>query len=402
MSGVGEGPLSRAEALANEALQKSNLGRYAEADSLFIRAAEQLGNDPLVARRLRNYRAIHQLNQGKADAALQELDKPVPKAAGEVDAATGRVIDPVAAKRLNSETKLGQQLNAQSDELLPAEKAAILDGQALQLRGTSLRLKGDLAQAATALRSADAKLEAIRNGRVASVIWMRAQILGDLAAIAEDQKDTGEADALYRQGVALVEANYPGSAALLNAKARLAGYLARTGQRATARGHVPRDRPLAARHQQPAAVVRATSFALCRPAADKRGDAAANRRDFRGDPADGPSRPCADPGGPRPRAQRRDRRRVAPVPPVGDAHPPGRARPDRARAACPTSPSPTPDDAGTRLRMVKAALDSSQKEQLATQSALGELPALPGGVRRGDSARRSPEDASSRAKPITG
>ena len=90
VSGVGEGPLSRSEALANEALQKSNLGRYAEADSLFIRAAEQLGNDPLVARRLRNYRAIHQLNQGKADAALQELDKPVPSAAGESRRCAGR------------------------------------------------------------------------------------------------------------------------------------------------------------------------------------------------------------------------------------------------------------------------------------------------------------------------
>ena len=43
VSNLGEGPLSRAEALANEALQKSNLGRYAEADSLFARAAEQLG-----------------------------------------------------------------------------------------------------------------------------------------------------------------------------------------------------------------------------------------------------------------------------------------------------------------------------------------------------------------------
>src|SRR5262249_39483626 len=74
VSNIGEGPLSRSEALANEALQKSNLGRYAEADSLFARAAEQLGNDPLVARRLRNYRAIHQLNQGNPDAALQELD----------------------------------------------------------------------------------------------------------------------------------------------------------------------------------------------------------------------------------------------------------------------------------------------------------------------------------------
>ena len=33
VSSDGEAPLSRSEALANEALQKSNLGRYAEADS---------------------------------------------------------------------------------------------------------------------------------------------------------------------------------------------------------------------------------------------------------------------------------------------------------------------------------------------------------------------------------
>ena len=145
---LGEGPLSRAEALANEALQKSNLGRYAEADSLFARAAEQLGGDPLVARRLRNYRAIHQLNRGNADAALQELDKPVPKAVNETaEAASGPAISAVVSKRLNSQTRLGEQLGGNSDELLPAEKAEILDGQALQLRGTSLRLKGDLAQA---------------------------------------------------------------------------------------------------------------------------------------------------------------------------------------------------------------------------------------------------------------
>ena len=48
----GDAPLSRSEALANEALQKSNLGRYAEADAMFARAAEQLGSDPLVAHRL--------------------------------------------------------------------------------------------------------------------------------------------------------------------------------------------------------------------------------------------------------------------------------------------------------------------------------------------------------------
>ena len=79
-TGSGEAPVSRAEALVNEALQKSNLGRFAEADSLFSRAVELVGSDPIVARRLRNYRAIHDLNQGDPKGALAELDKPLPKA----------------------------------------------------------------------------------------------------------------------------------------------------------------------------------------------------------------------------------------------------------------------------------------------------------------------------------
>ena len=79
VSSSGDAPLSRAEGLANEALQKSNLGRYAEADSLFARAAEEVGSDAIVARRLRNYRAMHLLNQGDAKGAMEELDKPLPK-----------------------------------------------------------------------------------------------------------------------------------------------------------------------------------------------------------------------------------------------------------------------------------------------------------------------------------
>src|SRR5438067_5583387 len=78
-AGSTQTPLGRAEALVNEALQKSNLGRYAEADALFAKAAELVGSDPVVARRLRNYRAIHDLNQGDATAAFAELDKPLPK-----------------------------------------------------------------------------------------------------------------------------------------------------------------------------------------------------------------------------------------------------------------------------------------------------------------------------------
>src|SRR3954447_13370911 len=118
VGGAGDAPLSRAEALANEALQKSNLGRYAEADALFARAAEQAGADPLVGRRLRNYRAMHLLNKGDAKGALAELERPLPTGASNNGSAKGGLeIDAVAAKRLNADSRLGQQLGADSDEL---------------------------------------------------------------------------------------------------------------------------------------------------------------------------------------------------------------------------------------------------------------------------------------------
>lgn len=235
-SGTSESPLSRSEALVNEALQKSNLGRFAEADSLFDRASLLVGADPIVARRLRNYRAIHQLNQGDPKAALAELDKPLPKAVSnnEDGVAASLEIDSATARRLNADSKFGQQLGAQSDELLPDEKAEILDGQAHQLRGTSLRLTGDLNGARDALRRADGELLAVRGGKVASILWMRAQIFGDLGAIAEESGNEDDANRLYRQAVTLLEANYPGTAVLLNSRARLAGYLARSGQVETA------------------------------------------------------------------------------------------------------------------------------------------------------------------------
>lgn len=281
VSSAGDAPLSRAEGLANEALQKSNLGRYEEADALFARANESVGTDPIVVRRLRNYRAMHFLNQGRAKDALAEVDKPLPK--GSEVAAMGESgsleINSSTAKRLNADSKLGQQLGATSDELLPEEKAEILDGQALQLRGTSLRLIGDIPQATDALRRADAKLQAVRAGKVVSIVWMRAQILGDLAAIAEDAGDASQSDALYRQGVTLLETNYPGSAALLNAKARLAGYLARSGQLATAEAMF-RDIV----QSQPDTSNLPPSFAqVLRPYVDillKKGDAAATNEIF--------------------------------------------------------------------------------------------------------------------------
>ncbi|HET7575005.1 MAG TPA: CHAT domain-containing tetratricopeptide repeat protein [Sphingomicrobium sp.] len=367
-----DAPVSQAEALANEALQKSNLGRYAEANSLFIRAAGQLGTDPLVARRLRNYRAIHQLNQGDPDGALKELDKPVPKATADTTAnAGGPAIDEVTAKRLNSESRMGQRLGGDSD-LSPAEKAEILDGQALQLRGTSLRLKGNLAGATAALQQADAKLQAIRDGKVASIMWMRAQILGDLAAIAEDSHNPTEALRLYQEGVTLLETNYPDSAALLNAKARLAGYLARTGQLATAEAMF-RD----VVHSQPDTSNLPPSFAhVLRPYVDlllkKSGDPAATAEIFaatqlmvRPGLAQTQAVLARELTGGTGEAARLFRQSVTLSRQVE------RARIELARLQDSTSQSP---EEQARARLLQASLTEAQKEQVATQSALGNFP----------------------------
>ena len=373
-SSSSDAPQSRAEALVNEALQKSNLGRFAEADSLFSRAAELVGRDQVVARRLRNYRAIHELNQRDPKAALAELDKPLPKdvADDENAAATRLEIDTVMAKRLNADSKLGQQLGVQSDELLPAEKIEILEGQALQLRGTSLRLTGDRAGAREALRRADAQLQAVRGGKVASILWMRAQIFGDLGAISEEAGDRAEADKLYRDAVALLDVNYPGTAVLLNARARLAGYLARSGQLATAEAMFSEIV-----HSQPDTSNLPPSFAnVLRPYVDlllKKGDDpkalaeifAATQLMVRPGLAQTQAVLARELTGGTDEASRLFRQAVTLTRQAE------RARIELARLDDLAKPSPQEQ---VRARVLRATLDTSQKEQLTTQAALSNFP----------------------------
>jgi CHAT domain-containing protein len=373
VSGAGDAPLSRGEALANEALQKSNLGRYAEADALFARAAEQVGSDPLVGRRLRNYRAMHLLNQSDAKGALAELDKPLPTSMLDAGAAkTVLEIDAVAARQLNADSRIGQQLGSESDELLPAEKVQILDAQALQLRGSALRLAGDLNAASDALRQADAKVAAVRAGKLSSVVWMRAQIAGDLAAIAEAQNNNGEADRLYRSGVAMLEENYPGSAALLNAKARLAGYLARTGQAAPAEAMF---RQIV--HSQADTANLPPSFArLLRPYVDvllkKQNDPAATAEIFaatqlmvRPGLAQTQAVLARELSGGTDEASRLFRQSVTLTRQAE------RARIELARLQ--DLPKPSLADLG-RANVLRTTLDQTRKEQLATQAALASFP----------------------------
>ena len=373
-SGSTDAPQSRAEALVNEALQKSNLGRFAEADALFSRAAEIVGNDPIVPRRLRNYRAIHDLNQGNPKAALAELDKPLPKGVVDIqNAAAGKLeIDSGLAQRLNADSRMGQQLTSQSDELLPDEKAAILDGQAMQLRGTALRLTGDRVGAREALRRADGELLAVRGGKVASILWMRAQIFGDLGAIAEDSGGQAEAQRLYVQAVDLLESNYPGSAVLLNAKARLAGYLARHGQQAVAETMFS-----SIVHSQPDTSNLPPSFAnVLRPYVDlllKKGDDpkadaeifAATQLMVRPGLAQTQAVLARELSGGTDEASRLFRQSVTLTRQAE------RSRIELARLQDLAKPNP---QEMVRTRILRATLDTSQKEQLTTQAALASFP----------------------------
>jgi len=370
----GEAPLSRSEALVNEALQRSNLGRFAEADSLFAKAAEIVGGDPIVARRLRNYRAIHALNQGDPKTAIVELDKPLPKAViKSAQVGVARLeIDNTLSKRLNADSKFGQQLGAQSDELLPDEKVQILDGQAMQLRGTALRLTGDRDGAREALRRADGELLAVRGGKVASITWMRAQIFGDLGAIAEESGSSAESSRLYREAVAVLETNYPGSAVLLNSKARLAGYLARNGQLATAESMFSDIV-----HSQPDTSNLPPSFAnVLRPYVDlllkKGNDPAASAEIFaatqlmiRPGLAQTQAVLARELTGGTDEASRLFRQSVTLTRQVE------RSRIELSRLQ--DLPKPTPQEV-VRARVLRATLDSSQKEQLTTQAALSSFP----------------------------
>src|SRR3546814_17256112 len=70
--------LDPSEFTLNRALQKANLGEFAEADRLFADALALPTSDPVQLRLRRNFRAIHALNKQAYDSAAQILRDPVP------------------------------------------------------------------------------------------------------------------------------------------------------------------------------------------------------------------------------------------------------------------------------------------------------------------------------------
>ncbi len=241
----GDDRIDPVEFLVNRALQKSNLGEFAEADRLFAMARGRTSGDPIDERLQRNFEAIHLLNRARPDEAIARLDQPLAANFRGVTNEEGRlsITIPIAA-RLNADRRSGVAGISSDATLTPQERATIIDAQALQLRGTSLRLLGQDEAASEALLRSYADAVQVRDGRVTTIARMRAQILGELGAIAERAGRIGDADTYFRSGVEVLEAQYPERRAVSSAQARLAAFLLRNNRgdegRALYRGLVTR------------------------------------------------------------------------------------------------------------------------------------------------------------------
>jgi CHAT domain-containing protein len=228
-----------AEYLANQGLQQSNLGNRAVALELFARAARAPDAiEPVQQRRLRNFRAIDALNNGQAEAALAILAAPVSAASeGGLQPemlAAGTIERPVA-QRLNTDAGRLARLAGDEQRLTEAERVRILDAQALYLTGVAERMRGRRGAARAALTGAIEGINAIRGGRVRSLGWLNAASFTELAYLSEADGDRAAARGQFEEAARLLQVEYPGSATLLAARARLAGFLLRQGDEAGGR-----------------------------------------------------------------------------------------------------------------------------------------------------------------------
>ncbi|MCL6683941.1 CHAT domain-containing protein [Sphingomonas alba] len=234
----GNDAASRAEALANQGLQQSNLANFAAAERLLSAAerASPKGNG-VIQRLLRNYRAINELNQHDANGALAALKTAVADVidSDDQDSLRGGLITLPLADEINKDANTAAQVTGLGNELRPAERAAVLDAQALQLAGIAARMQGRLADASNLLSQARGKLQQVREGKLQSAAWLSAEIDVERALVAEASGDHGSTIGAFDTAIGILQQNFPQSPMLLATKARKAGYLARSGDEAGAR-----------------------------------------------------------------------------------------------------------------------------------------------------------------------
>lgn len=220
---------SEIEARLNEGLLQSNIGNFAEAQRRFSQTRQGAATSPVLSRLQRNYEAIDALNRREPQQAITILDAPLGTEFDDTSALRSLQIGPAMARRLSAESE-SVASSGISMTLTALERAQLLDGQSEFLRATGLRLIGNNAEAQASMTRANATLAEVRGGRVLSIIWLRAQVLSELAELSEIAGQTSEAEQLHQNGIALLRAAYPDSPALYSAQAQLAGLFSRTGR----------------------------------------------------------------------------------------------------------------------------------------------------------------------------
>lgn len=235
-----EGGASRttAEALANQGLQQSNLGNFAAAERLFGAATQVLAhNDGVTQRLIRNYRAINALNQRNPADVRKALAAPVVPVDADFDpdALKHGEINVPLSDQINRENVQLQQLGGVDSGLSGAERAVVLDAQALSLSATADRLEGKYEEASEKFVRAEKQLDSVREGRVVSVNWLRSEIESELGLCAEALGHKGEAGSYFDRAVTIIAEAYPQSPAFLSAEARKAAFLFRSGETDAAR-----------------------------------------------------------------------------------------------------------------------------------------------------------------------
>lgn len=232
LEGDADSAINPGEFFVNRALQKSNLGEFSVANRLFAQAEDFGGDDPITARLLRNFEAIHLLNQGFDLSAVDRLNRELAgtsTGAANVDGALAITL-PIS-ERLNRAQSTGFLFGIVDElSLTVEERAQIIDAQALQIRGTAKRINGDLDGARSDLVTAYTQALEVRDGRVTSITRLRSQVLGDLALIAERRGSVGDAESYLRNALALLQAQYPERRAVSATEARLAAFLLRQGR----------------------------------------------------------------------------------------------------------------------------------------------------------------------------
>jgi CHAT domain-containing protein len=220
------------EVTLNRALQRSNLGEFAEAERLFAEVEAIPTSDPVQLRLRRNFRAINALNQRDYDGAATRLQTPIPPLTTGVTVSGDAVtLTPQIVAGVNSgdNARVIRQSNDR-ERLSALERAQIIDAQATHLLGTVERLRGNAQAAKTAQLKGLTDAIAVREGRVTSIIRLRSQMLGELALAEEASGDKAAADARFLESVNLLAVEYPETNALASARARYAAFLTREGQ----------------------------------------------------------------------------------------------------------------------------------------------------------------------------